>query len=896
MYHEIETLRTETQNLHGKARGAANNAEASWNKAAAFSETVKSLSAARDKQDWYEKQVDDLRKDLKERSESDDWLQSELDSYEERTKVHAQRQTEQTKRYEDVRQEINNVRQRQSERRTEAGKHEQRKSTHEQKIKDRDLEIKRSAQLHAIRGYDTDLDDAEIVKFMDRIANMSKDQNAKVDRLRMENGMEVRKIQKALDNLLEQRSALQEGKRSARERIATNDRKITSAYSEIESIEADEGVQAILQSKIEDIEVKIKKAKKDNVDLAWESKTKDSNTQIQRLENKSVALNRELIDGTKKAGNLSRLDYLRKEETNRERSLKTMTSAHGDRLRRLIDQSWQPSTLEGDFQRIVDAKRREATDAERKRDDTSRDLKELESKLESSRLELKKKDEELRACVNELAQVNVDEPEKYHEALEAAKVNRDNAKRNVDGHIALKNFYMQGRERAISKTHPPACILCQRSFKRENDLNQFTAEIERLISQTNLSEMKKLLKECDDDLQITQDAVSAYDTWNRLRKELPGLRAQVLKFEEERESMVPQVEEHDQIVDERKEAQRDIETLAKTVANITKYNSELVGFQGQIRDLESEQKQASVSRTLEDIQKEIELTGAEIKSLRSSLVKLQANEQRGREHINNLELDLGRTKNKLTTATHELEKRANITAQIDDLKGTSHDQRESVIQLDRQLQELAPQFSEQETKLEDIKQRGESKQKDLQKEAANLSDSLRILERNDQEIKTYIEEGGPSQLARCEREIQGLEQEISKLEVEQKQIIIEINKIKEELGSQIETKRVIADNLKYRKSHKELDIVKQDIARMSAENAEADQSKHRKEAEQWQREYNRLNTDETSKMGVMKAKDDQLQQLLQDWDTDYKDAALKYKESHIRVEVKWPISSTCSVI
>ena len=826
-----------------------------------------------------------MRKDLKERSESDDWLQSELDSYEERTKAHAQHQTEQTKRYKSVELEINNVRRKQSERRTETGKHEQRKANHEQRIKDRDLEIKRSARLHGISGYETDLDDADIVRFMDRIAKLSKDQNIKVDRLRVENATEVRSIQKVLDNLREQRSALLEGKRSAREHMATNDRKIASAHSEIENIEADEGIQAILESKIEELEAKIKQAKKENIDNAWQSKIKDSNLQIQKLDDESVALNRELIEGTKQAGNLARLDHLKKEEKNRERSLKTMNSAHGDRLQTLIGESWQPSSLEGEFQRVMDARRRELIDAERERDNKSRDLKEIESKLKSSRLELKRKGEESKVAVDEIEGVDIDEPTLYPEALDAAKENRDNAKNNLDGYKALNDFYKKSKARANSKV--PACILCHRSFEGEHDLDQFRAIIEQHISKTDLTHLEAKLKEHDDYLHIIEDVGSAYDTWKRLsEKELPMLRDQVQNNEKDREKLLPQIEEHDRIVNERREVQRDIETLAKTVANITKYNSELVSFQRQIRDLESEQKQASVSRTLDEIQKDIELTGAEIKTLRGNLAKLQADEQRGQELTNNLELDLGRTKNKLTTASHELEKRANIVAQIEDLKAASRDQRESIRQLDRQLQELAPQFAEQETKLEDVRQRCEVKEKELQEEALSLSDSVRSLQRSDREIKTYIEEGGPAQLARCEREIQGLEEEIRQLEVEQRQITVEINKVTVELGSQNETKRVISDNLNYRKSCKELEAVKQDIARMSAENAEADQSKHRKEAEQWHKQYNKLNTEETSKMGAMKAKDDQLQQLLQDWDTDYKDAALKYKESHLHVEVR----------
>ena len=38
-------------------------------------------------------------------------------------------------------------------------------------------------------------------------------------------------------------------------------------------------------------------------------------------------------------------------------------------------------------------------------------------------------------------------------------------------------------------------------------------------------------------------------------------------------------------------------------------------------------------------------------------------------------------------------------------------------------------------------------------------------------------------------------------------------------------------------------------------------------------------------MGAAKAKDDQLGQLIKDWETDYKDAAYLYKKAHIEVEV-----------
>jgi DNA repair protein RAD50 len=78
--------------------------------------------------------------------------------------------------------------------------------------------------------------------------------------------------------------------------------------------------------------------------------------------------------------------------------------------------------------------------------------------------------------------------------------------------------------------------------------------------------------------------------------------------------------------------------------------------------------------------------------------------------------------------------------------------------------------------------------------------------------------------------------------------------------------------------------VLQEVEELEAQNAEVDRSRFKQESERWTREHNALAAKQASKMGEMKSKDDQLMQLLADWNTDYKDAASKYKEAHIKVE------------
>ena len=875
----------ETQAIHTQAKEAGDQAQEAWKHVADYTEVVESLKVARKNEDWCQKHLKDLSHDLKERTESDEWLQKELDQYEERIKIHQSRQQEQAKRYERLNQEISQIRKDQSDKSVEAGKHEQRKATYEQKIRDREADIKKSAREHNIRGYDGELDDMEIGEYMDRIVKMSKDQNAKVERLRRDNMNEIQKVQDILDALRERRSALQEGKKSTKDQLLNNDRRTGNLHSELKAIAMDEGGKVALESSIEELEARLKKAKQELRSNGWETKTQQANTEIRSLEDRSAALNRELIQGTKQAGNMARLDHLKKESKDRQRSLETMTGAHGDRLRSTVGRDWKVESLERDFQHVMDTKRRAVVDAERQRDGVNRELEQVEFKLKTIRSDTKRKEKELESSAQVIRENIQGEPEDYPDTLAAIQSDRDTRKYDVDGYAILKKWYGDCME--VARSDEPACRLCARPFHDERSLKQFIQKLEKQVSKAAFEALQKELKELDGELQKAKDAGPSYDTWIRLSDtELPALKAEVAKLEQQRESLLRHIEEHDKVVDEKEEARRDAETLSNAVANITKYSSEHASYQSQIKELVAKQQDPELARTLEDIQEEIESVSTKSRMLRNDLAKLQADEKRGREQISDLEVELGKSKSKLMTANHELEKREKLISQIEDMKKSNKEQRDSIKELDYELETLAPQFSEQEAKRDDIKQRGEQKERELQQEATSLSDSVRHLRRADQEIRAYIEDGGPAKLARCHRDIQSFEQDIAQLEVEIKQITVEINRIREELSNQDQTKRIITDNLKYRKTRHELDAVKAEISRLSAQNAEADQEYHRKEADKWQRKHNKLSMDETSMMATMKAKDDQLMQLIKDWNTDYHDAAAKYRKTHIQVEVR----------
>lgn len=811
-------------------------------------------------------------------------MQAELDQYETRLKVHEEHRKRQTHRYDDLRREIDQVRGRQAAKRTEAGKHEQMKSQHEQQIQRREMLIKETARRHNIRGYDADLDEMQINEYIERIGKLCKDQNASVDRLRRETDKEVQKVQSVLSKLGERRSALQESKSSTKQQLASNDQKVVSYQSDLNKIEIDEGTKAAGESHIEDLETKTKQAKRDLDIGAWDSKIQQANAQVRSFEDESERLNRELIQGTKQAGELARLDHLKKEVKDHRRSLDTMVGAHGERLRNIVGQKWQPSSLEREFQAVVDQRNRHLTDAERQRDGVTRELEQVDFKLKTNRADLKKGQAEFNICAQRIVDATQGEPEDYPENLTAIEHDRDVRKADVEGYSILKKWYNECIEVATEKE---ACRLCARPFGTNKELSQFITRLEKQQSKAALEGMQKELRDLEADLQRARDAGSSYDSWLRLKeKEIPALEAEIEKQERQRELLLRQIEEHDKTVSDREEARRDADTLVKPVANIVKYTSEIANLQRQIEQLAAEQKDAGLSRTLEDVKEQLDSITEKSRNLRASIAKLTSDKERSQRQIIALDMALKDAKINLTTTNHQLEKKATLLAQIEDLKKLNHEHREARTRVDAEIQKLAPQIAEEETKLDDIKQRGSTKEKDLQREASQLSDSVNKLKLAEQDIRTYLDNGGPEKLARANREIQSFQQEIEQLGDEQRQITVEINKIGEELKNHQQTKRTIADNITFRRKKRELEAVEDEIVQLSAQNAEADLDHYKSQADHWQRRHIFFSTEQKGKMGTMKAKDDQLKELLKDWETDYKDAPYKFKEAHILVEVR----------
>lgn len=860
----------------------ADLADKAWKESESYAEILGALEGKRIEAKSVQTSLSNLKQHLVEVDQSDEWLESTLEEFESRQEQYRKQEDSLKEKYVDLKDHIEDSRRKLGLKQAEYGKHENDKAQFERQVERRERLVKEIARKNNIRGFDDDLDDMQINDFMQRVQKLFKERSQSLERARREAQAELREAQTLLNELSQRKSALQETKVSARRQISTNDKESMSYQNRLNDIDVDEGGKAVLESRIEETDQQLQQEKEKANKASWEMEIQEKNAEIRTLEDESSKLNSELIQGTKRAGDLARLDHLKKELKDRERSIDTMTGAHGERISKLISQTWEPSNIEQKFQMVLNDATASVTAAEREKDGVGKELEYVEFKLKNARKSLQQDRNDVKNCVSKIHDVIENEPSEYPDTVKQRQVELDMARKDADLYAGMGDYFEKCLDAAKSKK---VCRTCSRPFKTDGELQTFKGKLETLIRKAVVEGVVENLQQMEDDLETARSASTYYETWTRLTEtEIPQLEKEIAELDSQKENFLAKLEDHDSMISEKNESKRDIESLSKTVANIAKYDSDITMLKGQVEDLSAKQAESGSSRTLDEIQEEITSIGEKIRELKKIINKLTNDREQSRTGITKLELQLRDIRSELDNANFQLEKKATLAARIEEYRNLNVQQRETIEKADQDIDALVPEVSKAQEKYDDISARAEEKERDLQQDVSVLSDSLHQLDLANEEITSYNDRGGPAQLERSGREVGELTGEIEKLETEQATITRELNGISTQLKDSESTKRQYSDNLRYRQEMRSLEDVNEEIERLEAQNAEVDRGRFKKESERRTREHNALAAKQASKMGEMKSKDDQLMQLLADWNTDYKDAAVKFKEAHIKVE------------
>jgi DNA repair protein RAD50 len=876
--NEITSEMEETQDRIRKNKEQANS----------FLSIVHDLKNKRDQLEFREDAVKEIKLTLEELPEDDSYLEASLAQYEERME-RLQEDAEQNKtQYAELQRELVKSRKDLAGKLSEQGKHQSDKDKYERQLKTRVDMIHDAAQLHGFRGYDGDLNDAQVASFNERIEKLLAEKKRDLDRLQKENAKELDKATAVITELEGRKAARTQDRVFAKQRMTAIEKRLNVLQNDITFLDIDEGAKAILDTEIEDVESRRDRTVKEIESTGFESQLEQENIKLRDLENNSDKLGRELLECTRLASGRAQLDIRKKETMDRKRKLDTLTATWKDKLAAIIGRAWEPETVESDFQDVLKNQNTSLAQTRQKRDQAREKQQSIDFRLKNARQIYQKKSTEAVACQKTVLDVltgfrdnaTMDD---YEDEVTFHETEMETFKSDLSLFDALADYYTKAKGDLETKH---TCLMCQRKFEGNQGASKsrLAEKIKKQLDPRAKIEIQADIAKSQQVINKLKAVKPAFDSYQRITAELPTLSREINSIEIEHEAQERQLESHDDNVTDAEEKQKDIEGMNKTVLTISQTVKDIKESEALIDRIQSQQMNGVATRSADEIHELQAACAEQMRTVKTKVNKLTGDRQRLKDQLNALELEKSELKNKINNAVRQLERKKDYLNQIQTLRDEHVSQREVIQKADEDLEAVEPRISEARSIRAETLQQGRSKEQDVADERDKVAKSVSELKMIESDVQGYIDRGGPSNLASNQRAINGLEKVIAGTEKDIGDLTVQTNKLKQDIDNGDRKKNNIRDNLNYRKNLRLLDVLKREIEELDARRAGEDYERHVREARKEENSYNRLLAERGSIMGSMKTKDEELGRLLDEWDAEYKDAAHKYRESHIKVE------------
>ncbi|EPE35141.1 P-loop containing nucleoside triphosphate hydrolase [Glarea lozoyensis ATCC 20868] len=887
---EIEVLTKQLEDLKKEVRVAAQDQKDKEDRAHSASTVYNELQASRTQARYLEENLANLRKHMKEMTESDEWLESTLAHFDQRMLEYKKEEADLRAQYTKLNEAAKAATEQLSKKQSEKGQHLAEKASFDRNLESRLQLVKEAAHQHSLRGYDGDLEDDQIRDFVGRIEKLSKDKDRELDALSKKTDEELQSKQEVLTSLATSRTSKTQEKVAARQTIASNDKKMNLKQNEAGNIKVDEGTLAALEASLNESKARLDQLNKKYADAAWDVNIRKETKLLRELQAESSRLRNDLFESNKVVGEQARLQVIKKELKDRQTRLDTMKATYNDQLASVVGGDWEADSLEHSFQAAMDDRVQAVRDAKKRQDAFNQQLTSIEYKLKTSSDSLRQKKLTMQQCQKEVMESiclpngdDLPSVDDYPAELADLEIQCQAAQKNLDGADYVMDYYKKGQE-IINVNN--ACRLCARPFADSKEKASALEKIQKELARIAKDSLTEAVQQLGEDLRVANGARLQYENYKLLSdKEIPSLEKTVQTLESEKATLVAQAEKQDSLVRDVTAAKEDGDALSKTVAAITNYCHEISKYETDIARLSSQQSYSGSTLSNEEINQQSNECEEKINKLNSKIDKLVSEEKQAMAMITALDREVSQLNQESGNAKHQLEKRNRLAAEVKEYRDSTSQLREAIRVADVELESLAPQFAKASAQLDEVKRRGRHEASKLQKDKDSVANTVNKFRAIETAINRYVESNGSGKLAACERAIHAIEQDQKRLEKEIAVVTKKNNDVNARSNDSENSRRTIEENVRYRKGRKDIEAIHHKIADLESQNVDGEHEQLHAELQYATQNLSILEAKKGPIMGALTAKDQELQRYIAEWEIDYKDAADKYRETHLKLEV-----------
>ncbi|KAK6338697.1 DNA repair protein rad50 [Orbilia brochopaga] len=883
---QIDTLREEHEELCREISKSHDELQALRLTSAGFERTLAQLEAKRNEAKHLKELANDTN-NLELLDDPDAVLEERLANFkEEMDKFDDRIDSKEQEKY-DMKDEQGKLRTRLSKKADQRGVLQARKTHYEEQLVNREHMIKEASTLHEIRGFSAgDLDERQVADFMGKIERLNREQLGNLERAKKESREEQLQASNELNALREKQRSLEQSKQFAGTEIRRLDDELRMLQKGLDRLQVDEGRITKLELVVKDVSSKLGEMNDHYTQQQWDHRIQTKDTEIREVEASISRETKELTKGTAEADSKAKLSILQKEVETKKSAQESLILANTDKFDRLLGR-WDLGTLDDNFHDILEQKEEDVAKATRYLDSSNSELTQAESQLKTQRDMLKRKNQEFERASSSVAKAmrkdTFAECADYLTLVRETEEDLENAQRDAAMAEQTKLWY----DKALKVAHEKQCCrMCRRGYNDDEDLHDFIARLEQeLVKLGDASVVEKEIRQIADDLRALKDVSLDFDIATKIQEqELPQINGELARLEKKQETLLAAFESRKKELDDKIAKRREVEGLRNPVSEILKYGKDIRDNELQIDSLVKRLEAMGSSRSVHDIQKALQSLNEQTTKLKSERDSLWTDKEAARTELVAAERQLQEHQHQLVSARHEFDKKQTQAKRLADCDGLIRQRQEQISEADNEVRVIQPQIIRARAREAEVRQTWEEREQSLQRLAHKSSDTYRALKGIQQTIQQYESGDTVEMLANLVKESADLEEKIR--EIDDQLTVAESNlvELRAQRGQADGFKRTIVDNLRLRRNKEKFETVQQEIRELESQNAQAERDRYKVTEEKLQRRHDGLVMDRTAKKATMRTLDDQLKDLLRDYEVDYRDARKNFHEGQIRLQ------------
>ncbi|XP_058201375.1 DNA repair protein RAD50 [Rhododendron vialii] len=478
----------------------------------------------------------------------------------------------------------------------------------------------------------------------------------------------------------------------------------------------------------------------------------------------------------------------------------------------------------------------------------------------------------------------------YLQVLDLAKEKRDMQKSKYNIADGMRQMF-DPFERVARAHH--ICPCCERPFSAEEE-DDFVKK-QRVKATSSAEHIKVLAVEssnADSSFQQLDKLRVVYEEYAKIGNEtIPLAEKKLIELNEELDKKSMALDDVLGVLAQIKADKDSVEALVPPVENVDRLYQEIQALQKQVDDLEYKLDfRGQGVKSKEEIQLELNTLQSTKDSLHNDLEKLRDERRDMENDLSNIRLRWHRLREDKVEAAKQL---SNVKMAEDELDRLSEEK--SQVDLDEKhlAEALGPLSNEKEKWLGDYNDLKGKLNSDYEEQAEvrrNYQQGVETLLGLTSKIKEYYDSRKGDRLKELQEKQTLSESELGSCEIRKQEIVAELDRSKELIQKQVEVKRNIEDNLKYRKTRDEIDELTREIESLEEKmmkiggvsTIEADLVKLTQERDRLLSELNRCKgTMSVYQSNVSKNKVDLKQAQYKDIDKRYYDQLIQLKTTEM---------------